>query len=436
MSLLNAIRRHIKPLNPLLLMYHKTLAVLAALVYRFPAEKLKVVAITGTKGKSTVALLLAKIFEEAGLKVGVISTVRFQIGSNVWTNDTKMTTPGRFKLQKFLRKMVDDRCDVAIVESTSQALIQSRLWGVNVDTAVLTNMQTDHLEYHGGFENYLHAKGLLFRQLSRANRKGELSKTAVLPCEDSNFAYFDSFLVDHKITFGLTKGQITAQDIELEPDSTRFVLKVPNDSITVHIKLPGEFNVLNALSAASAAISLGVKLPIIKRGLEQFESMPGMLESINVGQPFNVLVDYAHTEESLKGVLSFLKPLTRNKLFVVFGATGGGRDKAKRPRMGKIVDELADYIVVTDDDPYEEDRMKIMEQIAEGIDRKEGEDFWMVRDRRQGIRLALSMAGDGDTVVICGKGSEPVQVIGTEHLQWDDRRVAKEILTEGFEVKL
>jgi len=412
------------------------LAVLAAVWYRFPANHMKVIAVTGTKGKSTVAHLMAKILEEAGHKVGVVSTVKFQIGSDVWDNATKMTTPGRFRLQGLLRRMLDEHCTVAIVEATSQALVQSRLWGVNIDTAVLTNMQTDHLEYHGGFENYLHAKGLLFGQLSRANRKGDLQKSSVLPAEDSNFAYFDSFATDRKITFGLQNGQVRAENIELDASDTRFKLVVPNDAIDIHMKLPGEFNVLNALCAASAAISLGVKLPMIKRGVEKFESFPGMLESVQAGQPFDVIVDYAHTEESLEQVLQFLRPLTRGRLFVVFGSTGGGRDKGKRPKMGAIVEKYADYIIVTDDDPYEENRMGIIEDISAGITRKEGENFWKIRDRRQAIRLAVTEARDDDTVVICGKGCEPVQVIGTTHIPWDDRKVAKEILMEGFEVKL
>ncbi|MEK7524051.1 MAG: UDP-N-acetylmuramoyl-L-alanyl-D-glutamate--2,6-diaminopimelate ligase [Patescibacteria group bacterium] len=435
MSLISSLREKISPQNSLLLLYHRLMAMAAAIWYRFPANRLKVIAVTGTKGKSTVVHLLASILKEAGYKVGVASTIHFQIGDLVWVNDTKQTTQGRFTLQRLLREMVNAHCEFAILEVTSHALVQSRLWGINVDTAVLTNIQQDHLEYHGGFENYMHAKGMLFSALSRAERKFGLQKTAVLPTDEPQVGYFESFPVDRKISYG-TKGIVHARDTKLRADGSSFTIKVPNAEISAELKIPGMFNVMNALAAAGAAISFGIALPTIQKGLAAETEIPGRLETIRAGQPFTVVVDYAHTHESLEKLLELFRSLTKGRLFLVFGATGGGRDKAKRAEMGKIAARYADFIVVTDDDPYTEDRMSIIEQVAAGTGRKEGKNLWKIRDRRQAIRLALSMAKEQDAVLIAGKGCEPIQMVGTERTPWDDRKVAREILSSALQVKL
>ncbi|MBP9718374.1 UDP-N-acetylmuramoyl-L-alanyl-D-glutamate--2,6-diaminopimelate ligase, partial [Candidatus Gracilibacteria bacterium] len=436
MSVLGFARKHISPSNPLLLLYHRLIAVMAAVYYGFPGNRMKVIAITGTKGKSTTAHLLASILKSAGYKIGLATSIGFQVGEKVWANDTKQTTQGRFKLQKLIRQMADDHCDVAILEVTSHALVQSRLWGVNFDIGVLTNIQSDHLEYHGGAENYLHAKGLLFASLVRLERKGGFEKTAILPIEDANYAYFDSFAVDKKTTYGLTKGTVTAADVSLTPSGSQFVLHVPNGEVPIKMQIPGEFNIHNALAASTAALALGIKLPAIQKGLEQDIEIPGRLEVISVGQPFTVIVDYAHTTESLEKVLSLFKPLTKGKLWLVFGATGGGRDAGKRPKMGEVADRFADNIILTDDDPYTEDRMKIINEIAAGIKRKEGERLWKIRDRKEAIRLPLTLAQPGDTVIIAGKGCEPIQIIGTKRIEWDDRKIAREILGSDLHVAL
>lgn len=434
---LNKIREKISPLNPLLLFYHRLIAIAAALFYGFPARRMKVIAVTGSKGKSTVIHMLANILQAAGFRVGVVSTIHFQIGETIIPNATKMTTQGRFRLQELLREMVKAKCEFAILEATSQALIQSRLWGVNVDTAVLTNMlRDDHIEVHGGFENYMHAKGLLFAALGKNEKKMGLQKTAVLPSEDPHIAYFEAFFADRKISYGMQKGMIHAGATAFLSDGSRFTLQVPNGEVEVTLALPGEFNIRNALAAAAAAISFGVKLTAIQNGLQVDTEIPGRLEMIRVGQPFTVVVDYAHSPDALEKVLALYRPLTKGKLYVVFGSTGGGRDKEKRPLMGAVAAKYADFIVVTDDDPYTEDRMQIIEQIAAGTGRREGENLWLIRDRRQAIRLALSLAKEHDTVLVAGKGCEPIQIVGEERIEWDDRKVVREILGSEVEVKL
>lgn len=436
MSLLNLVREKISPQNSLLLFYHKLVAIAAAIWYRFPANRMKVIAITGTKGKSTTTHMLASILRAAGHKIGVASTISFQIGDDVWANETKQTTQGRFELQRLLREMANARCEYAILEVTSHALVQSRFWGINVDTAVLTNLQRDHLEYHGGFENYMRAKGLLFANLGRSERKFGLQKTAILPSAEPHLAYFESFTADRQILYGIDKGMIHASDIKLAADSSTFMLKVPNNEIEVNLKIPGDFNVHNSLAACAAAISFGINLQTIKKGLEAEIEIPGRLETIQAGQPFTVVVDYAHTVESLDKLLGLFKPLTKGKLFLVFGATGGGRDKAKRPKMGEVADKYVDYIVVTDDDSYSEDRMQIIEEVSAGIKRKEGEGFWKIRDRKQAIKLALSRAQEGDSVLIAGKGCESVHMLDGQRLEWDDRKVVREILSSKLQVQL
>jgi UDP-N-acetylmuramyl-tripeptide synthetase len=229
---------------------------------------------------------------------------------------------------------------------------------------------------------------------------------------------------------------VRSENATFSADGSKFTIKIPNDSVEVNLKIPGEFNIANALAATAAALSFGIKLPAIKKGLESDTEIPGRIEVIRAGQPFTVIVDYAHTEDSLEKLLSLFKSLTKGKLYAVFGATGGGRDKAKRLLMGQVADKYADYIILTDDDPYFENRMQIIEEVAAGIKRKEGERFWKIRDRKQAIRHALSLAKPNDTVIIAGKGCEPIQIIEDKKIEWDDRKIAREILSSEVKVAL
>lgn len=434
--MLNYLRKKISDTNPIRLLYHKVLAVVAAFYYRFPSRYLNVIAVTGTKGKTTTVNLINEILKEAGYKVGMTSTVRFQIGDSVWANKTKMTSLGPFFFQNMLRQMVNEKCDYAVLEVSSHAILQNRIWGINVDTAVLTNLTGDHLDYHGGFENYMRTKGLLFARLNRASRKSGVKKVAVLNRDDNNFSYFDQFLADKQYTYGMTKGTCYASDVTSSAKGSNFVLHIPNERTEVTLKMPGEFNVYNALAAATVGLSQNIHLDTLKKALENASEIPGRLESVDAGQNFDVIVDYAHTAESLDSLLKLYRALTKGKLYVVFGATGGGRDTEKRPRMGKAADENADFVIVTDDDPYEENEWKIIEQICEGIERKEGQNFWRIPTREEAIHLALSLAREGDTVVIAGKGAEEVQMIGGKAVPYDDRNVVRALLTREHEIDI
>lgn len=422
--------------NPLRLFYHQVVAVLATVYYRFPSRFLNVIAVTGTKGKSTTTNLIAGILTEAGHKVGMTSTILFQVGDNKWANLTKITTLGPFFLQKMLRRMVDEGCTHAVLEVSSHAIHQNRIWGINFDTAVLTNIGEDHLDYHGGFQNYLHTKGLLFARLNRSSRKAGIPKVTVLNKDEPHNLYFDQFLADRKYTYGLGGGTCYASDIILSPKGSTFTLHIPNHELEINFNLPGEFNVYNALAAATVGLVNNINLMVIKSSLEKSGSIPGRFESIDCGQKFTVVVDYAHTSDSLEKLLALYKKLTKGKLFLVFGATGGGRDKGKRPRMGAIAHKYADFVVVTDDDPYEEDRWEIIEQVSKGIPRQEGDRFWKIPHRLEAIKLVLSLAQEGDTVLLAGKGAEEIQIIGTQKIPWDDRKVVRELLAMELKVEI
>jgi UDP-N-acetylmuramoyl-L-alanyl-D-glutamate--2,6-diaminopimelate ligase len=422
--------------HPLRLLYHRILGMIAALINGFPASKMVVVGVTGTNGKTTTVNLLTNILNEAGYKVGMTSTINFQIGDEKWTNDRKQTTLGPFELQKLLKRMVKEGCKYAVVEVTSHAITQSRVFGINFDVAVITNVTSDHVEYHGSFNNYLNTKAKLFKKVSKGKRKFGVKKVFVMNADDQYFKYFDRYVADRKITYGFNSATVYAENIVKRPEGSEFILHVPNNALPVSIKMPGEFNVYNTLAAASAALALQVPLEVVKGALESSSSVAGRFEHVDCGQKYAVIVDYAHTPDALENLFALYRRLTAGKLYAVFGATGGGRDKGKRPEMGKVVSEHADYVIVTNDDPYTEDEIGIIDQVSEGVNRKQGENFWQIPDRREAIRLALTLAREGDCVVIAGKGAEEVIMLRGERVPWNDKKVVTQLLTREIEVEI
>jgi len=396
--------------------------------YLFPSNHFRVIAVTGTNGKTTVTNLIAKILSSSGQKVGLISTIAFQINDRIWENHSKKTTPDAFALQKLLNQMKKAGCETVVLETSSHAVTQGRINGINIDTAVLTNITQDHFDFHGNFTKYREAKAELFRHLNRSTRKPSLPKISILPREDPNFAYFNILPTDQKYTFGTNKGcTLSAVDIQTNAHGSSFILKAINEKISVHLNLPGMFNVYNTLAAASASLAAGASLQQIKAALEKISPFPGRTETINEGQNFAVIVDFAHTPDALENILKTFKPLTKGKLWLVFGATGE-RDRQKRPLMGQIADKLADEIILTNDDTYYEDELDIANEVAGGITRCEGQHFWIILDRFEAIRYAIFHAQENDTIILAGKGCETVQVLGAEWKPWDDREVARRIL--------
>lgn len=435
--MIQALKNKISHHHPFRLAYHKFKAILAAFWYRFPSDHLTVIGVTGTNGKTTTCHLVTDILREAGHKVGMLTTADFRLGDVVMPNLHKMTSLDPFILQKFLRSMVEQNCTHAVIEVTSHAMDQSRLWGVNVDIAVFTNLTHDHLDYHGSEKEYLRSKGKLFALLNHTRRKSNVPKVAIINGDDPNVEYFEQFVADRTYIYGLNKGSFQGLSPIFRADGSYFVFKVPNDQTDVNLPLPGRFNVENALAAATVGVALSINLSTIQKALEHATPVPGRIEQIDEGQSYSIVVDYAHAPDSLTKLFSMFRELTPSpgRVIAVFGATGE-RDRTKRPIMGQIVDLYADFIVLTDDDPYHEDPIAIQEEVAQGIPRKESEGFWKVSSRRQAIRLALAVAKEGDTVLVTGKGCEEFQVVGDEKIPSDDRAIVREILGRKVEVSI
>jgi UDP-N-acetylmuramoyl-L-alanyl-D-glutamate--2,6-diaminopimelate ligase len=365
----------------------------------------------------------------------MITTADFRIVDQVIPNLYKMTTLNPFVTQKMLRQMVNRGCTHAVVEVTSHAMDQSRLWGVNMDIAVFTNISHDHLDYHGSKKEYIRSKGKLFASLNYSKRKPNVPKMAILNADDPEVGYFEQFVTDRTYMYGFGKGSFQAVSPIYRSDGTYFIYKVPNDQADIDIPLPGRFNVENALAAATVAVALQINLKIIKKALEGAGSVPGRIERIDEGQKYTAIVDYAHAPDSLEKLLSMFRDLTPGRLMVVFGATGD-RDRTKRPEMGRIVDKYSNWMVLTNDDPYTEDPLQIIEDVSKGVTRAEGERFWKIPNRRQAIRIALSLAKEGDTVIVAGKGCEEFQVVGNEKIPSDDRQIVRDYLSREVEVEI
>ena len=390
------IKKFIPPF--LLSWYHLCLAFLGALIYRFPSRKLKIIGVTGTNGKTTVVNLTTKILEEAGHKVASLSSIKFKIIDKETPNALKMTMPGRFKIQKFLRQAVKAGCQYVVLEVTSEGIKQHRHRFINFAIAVFTNLSPEHIEAHQGFENYKRAKGKLFQATREVH---------VINLDDENAKYFLQFPVKKKYTYGLNQGDINNQDLQLK------------------LRLIGDFNIHNALAAICVGLSQNIDLATCKKAVEKVEGIPGRMEKI-ISQPFKVFVDYAFTPNALEKVYQTLTHQlinsSTNKLICVLGACGGGRDKWKRPVLGKLAAQYCDEVIVTNEDPYDEDPIEIIEQVAKGTMGKARK----ILDRREAIRESLKISQPGDVVVITGKGCEPwLCVAGGKKIPWDDRQVVK-----------
>jgi len=428
----------IKKLIPksLLVTYHKALAVIAKVVYGNPSEKMIVIGVTGTNGKSSSVKLIAKALESEGAKVGATSTVEFKVADKEWLNKTKMTMLGRFALQRVLKQMVDAGCKYAVVEVSSEGIIQYRHTGINFDYVVFTNLTPEHIESHGGFENYKKAKGKLFEFLTQRPRKKfgdrKVEKIIVANRDDEHASYFLSFKSDKKLTFS-TKDQISdvyATSILVSPKGTSFKIKDEK----VNLKLIGAFNVYNCLPAIAIGLTEGIDFENIKQALQKVKVIPGRMESIDEGQNFNVIIDYAPEPYSMEKLYETVDLMDVNKIIHVLGSCGGGRDVARRPVLGKMAGEKADYVIITNEDPYDDDPMEIINDVAQGaLDAGKvlDENLFKILDRKKAIEKAIGLAKENDLVLITGKGAEQAMVVkNMKKIPWDDRDVAREILSQ------
>lgn len=376
--------------------YHFLWAFLGALIYNFPSKKLIVVGVTGTDGKTTVVHLITKILEDAGLKVASLSSIRFKIREKEWLNRLRVTMPGRLKLQKFLKQTVKANCKYMVLEATSEGVKQHRHKFIDFNGVVFTNLTKEHIEAHKGFENYKKAKAKIFKALRKSKKK---NKFVVINADDRHSDYFANLA-----------GKVKKYEYSLK------------DSIKT--LLPGDFNKYNALAALNTALALGIKKEEALKTIKGFKGIPGRMEEVIKG-PFRVVVDYAHTFDALEKVY---KTLGEN-LICVFGSCGGGRDRWKRPEIGKIAANYCKKIILTNEDPYDENPLSILEDIEKGFSKSQASSSksQKILDRREAINKALSVAKKGDTVIITGKGSEPsICVANNKKIPWSDRQVVLE----------
>lgn len=429
--MLDALRKLIPLDSPIRVVYHKLRAVIAAFAYGFPANGMVVVGVTGTDGKTTTATMIAKILEDAGHTVGLLSTVAISIAGQREVNDRKMTSFDPFTMNRYLRKMAKAGCGYVVLETSSHAIFYDRIWGVNFDVAALTHISSDHLDLHRTLENYVRTKRRLFERINGSPRKPGVAKVIVLNQDDTYFAEFDELTADKKLTYGVqTAAQVRGIVREAAPTYTRFSVEVANENQGVLLSFGGRFHVSNALAAISVGLSQGVTLQQCAQSLEFFAGVPGRMEAVKNAAGYNVIVDYAHTENGLLQVLKSARESNPgHAITLVFGAPGE-RDEAKRPKMGSIAAGIADYVILTDDDPGAEPSNRILSQVEQGIGRQEGEKYWVIPDRRSAIRTALYLSDRSGTILITGKGCEPVQLTNAGRIPWSDRAVVEEILHE------
>ncbi|OGF21106.1 hypothetical protein A2316_02825 [Candidatus Falkowbacteria bacterium RIFOXYB2_FULL_38_15] len=472
-----------------ILAYHYFLSVLAVFIYGFPSRKMVVIGVTGTKGKTSTANFIWACLNAGGKKTGIITTANIRIGEDESLNNYHMTMPGRFSIQKTLAKMVKAGCKFCVVETTSQGIRQYRHIGVDYDFAVFTNLTPEHISAHKDFSEYKKMKGKMFATLAQSKVKKidnhgavaewsfcqnlhilvnfvlnflanitilpqkfitkfpqnlkiydqktirrqphkKIEKTIIVNFDSEHKDYFLDFASDKRITYGLEGGDFVAKIMEENDSGVKFQV---GESL-FKINILGKFNVYNTLPAIIIARIFDIKDEAIGVGLLNLKIIPGRMEEINEGQNFKLFIDYAHEKASMTGALLAVNKIKKegeNKIIVLLGAEGGGRDKTKRFEMGEVAAKMADYVIASNVDPYNDDPREIVEDIvltAEKFGKIRNENLFLIEDRREGIKKTITLAKSGDIVLITGKGAEQTMIIGGKTIPWDDRVVAREEL--------
>ncbi len=453
--------------------YHFLVALCAAIVYHFPSRRMIVIGVTGTAGKTSTVYLIAKTLAAAGYKTGFTSTAVFSDGNKEWLNDKKMTMPGRFFIQRTLHQMWENGCRYAIVETTSEGIKQFRHRFINYDILVFTNLYPEHIESHGSFEKYKEAKGILFAHLKRCATKyinedkvvvhpandfkkldfTRVFKTIIVNGDDEHSEYFLNFWSEEKMVYSFNpennfeslfknlSNEAKVKDFkvivgsDLLSSARGVSLKIENES--VNLKLLGEFNAVNALAAYAVGKNQNINNKDIISGLESVSSLAGKLELIDAGQNFTAIVDYSFEPRAMEKLYKTVALIPHNRIIHLLGSAGGGRDRSRRPILGKLAAENADIVVITNEDPYDEDPMEIINQVAEGTgDISENKmildkNLFKILDRREAIEKALKLAEEGDIVLFTGKGAEQyICVAGGNKIPWDERRIVRETIVE------
>ncbi len=428
--MLHAIKNHL-PI-PLLQAYHFTLAKLSAALYGMPSNKMIVIGVTGTNGKSSTVQMIAQLLTTLGERVGYTTTAGFWIAGKEIENKMKMTMPGRLYLQQLLREMVREKCTYAIVETSSQGIEQFRHLGVNYDVAVFTNLTPEHIEAHGGFDNYKKAKGKLFSHLTRMPRKVfgqvKLPKRIVVNLDDEHAPYFASFPCDELIGFSL-EGRANEEGVNAMMSDYGGVPIAEINGLLANVPFLAPFEQKNAFMALSTLFALQIPLAKLIPAFEALKPIPGRFERIDLGQDFVVIVDYAYEPYALRALFAAVQKLNPKRLIGVHGSAGGGRDIARRTQIGRLAAQTESVVIVTNEDPYDEDPRKIIEDVAQGaIDAGlvEGTNLFLIDDRMEAIEKAIFLAEPGDVVLLTGKGSEPVMAVANgKKIPWSDKDAAE-----------
>lgn len=399
----------------------RAMAQLACHFYDNPTKKLKLIGVTGTNGKTTVTHLLEQIMQDDGKKTGLIGTMYTKIGNEQY--ETRNTTPESLTLQQLFAEMVEAGVDRAMMEVSSHALHQGRVRGCDFDVAVFTNLTPDHLDYHDTLDAYLYAKGLLFAQLGNTFS----DKVAVLNADDAASQELARMTAATVVTYGIKEqADVKATDIRISASGTSFRLTALNEEVTVSMRLIGMFSVYNALAAATAALVLGEPLAKIKASLEQVKGVAGRFETVDEGQDYTVIVDYAHTPDSLENILKTVREFAKKDMIAIVGC-GGDRDRTKRPVMARIAVDYATKAIFTSDNPRSEEPAAIIADMVTGV---EEETYEVILDREEAIKRAVTEAGTGDIVIIAGKGHETYQILNGKTIHFDDREVARRAIKE------
>lgn len=398
----------------------KNLAYIAATFYEYPVNKMKLIGVTGTNGKTTTTYLIGRILEEAHYKVGVLGTIENRIGQIIM--EAKRTTPESLDLQGLFFQMVKENVTHGVMEVSSHALELNRVAGCHFEIGIFTNLSLDHLDFHKTMENYRNAKAKLFKDC----------KYAIINLDDSNAEEIMKQSSGKIITFGIEKeADFRAYEIRMDSKGIEFTVNIDNEKVRFKLTSIGRFNIYNALGAIAAAYYLGIPVETIKNALKRMKGVPGRVQSIESHLDFDILIDYAHAPDGLENVLKTIKEFAKGRIITVFGC-GGDRDKSKRPVMGKIAGEYSDYCIITSDNPRTEDPEKIIEEIEVGI-KETNCSYVKVVDRREGIKKAMNVAQKDDIILIAGKGHENYQVLKNQVIHFDDVEEVKAILQGGYE---
>lgn len=402
----------------------RAMAVLADAFYNQPTQKMHLIGVTGTNGKTTITHLIEHIFKSQHKKTGLIGTIEIRIGDTSY--DVKNTTPESLTLQKTFHQMVEENVEVAMMEVSSHALDLGRVHGCDFDVAVFSNLTQDHLDYHHTMEDYRRAKGLLFAQLGNAYNH-DRPKFAVLNADDAATEEYIKNTAATVITYGIDReSDIRATNIQITNSGTTFDLTTPTETVRVEMKLIGKFSVYNVLAATASCLVSGIPLSVIVEEIKVLEGVSGRFEVVDAEQDFTVIVDYAHTPDSLENVLKTVKEFAKRNIYVIVGC-GGDRDRTKRPIMARIAAEYSTQAILTSDNPRSEDPLAILKDMEEGLDT---DNYVTIADRAEAIRYAVETAHTDDVIVIAGKGHETYQIIGKKVFDFDDREVARKMIEE------